>query len=62
MTLLLIFFKFYRPGGHAGHKLLGRLAMLSVLGGTFFAMWMAYEHIEIPEYGGILSTFAFLEM
>ncbi|MEO1059812.1 MAG: DUF2306 domain-containing protein [Actinomycetota bacterium] len=53
------------PTGRVGaerHRLIGRITFGSMSIGTVLAVWLATEHGDVDEYGGILSTLGFLSM
>lgn len=44
------------------HRLIGRITFGLLTVGTIAALWMASEHGDVEEYGGILSTLGFMSM
>lgn len=64
VALLLMHWQLKRPGTseRARHRLIGRITFGMLTLGTIAALWMALEHGDVEEYGGILSTLGFVSM
>ena len=65
IALVLITFQMFRPGGSPNgkhHKLIGRIAFLSLTFGVACAAWLASEHGPVDEYGGVFASWGFWEM
>ena len=44
------------------HRVVGRLANISLVVGVTSAIFLALEHGDVPEYGGVWSKYGFLSM
>jgi len=65
ITFVLLHYQLWKPGtghGKSRHRMLGRVSFASITLGTFFAVWLASEHGEVSEYGGLLAEWGFYSM
>ncbi len=51
-----------RFGSRRTHRMLGRISFAAITAGTFFAVWLASEHNEVSEYGGLAAELGFYSM
>ena len=65
IAFVLMHLQLARPGVGADrgrHQVLGRLTFAAVTIGTFFAVWLASQHGDVDDYGGILAQLGFYSM
>lgn len=64
VALLLMHWQLKRPGTshRTRHRIIGRITFGMLTLGTIAALWLASEHGDVEEYGGILSTLGFISM
>ena len=65
VAFVLLHIQLLRPGTgpkKARHQLLGRVGFASITLGTICAVWLASEHGEVEEYGGLLAELGFYSM
>jgi len=65
VAFVLMHWQLFRPGTRANkrsHQMIGRVSFAFLTGGTIAAVWMASEHSEVSEYGGLWAELGFYSM
>jgi len=65
IAFVLLHVQLWKPGtgaNKARHRLLGRIGFAAITLGTICAVWLASEHGDVSEYGGIMAELGFYSM
>lgn len=65
IAFVLMHFQLWKPGygSNSGrHRTIGKISFAAITMGTFCAVWLASEHGDVEEYGGILAELGFYSM
>lgn len=65
VAFMLMHFQLWKPGFGADrgrHRLIGKISFAAITLGTICAIWLASEHDDVEEYGGILAELGFYSM
>jgi len=65
IAFLLLHFQLWKPGtgsNRARHRLIGKIGFAAIILGTICAVWLASEHGDVEEYGGIMAELGFYSM
>jgi len=62
IAFVLLHLQLWRPGtgsNRAAHRILGKVGFGAITLGTIAAVWLASEHGDVGEYGGIMAELGF---
>jgi hypothetical protein len=65
IAFVLLHFQLWKPGtgsNRARHRLIGKIGFAAITLGTICAVWLASEHGDVEEYGGIMAELGFYSM
>lgn len=65
IAFVLLHVQLWKPGTGANralHRLIGKIGFAAITIGTIFAIWLASEHGDVQEYGGIMAELGFYSM
>lgn len=65
VAFILMHFQLWKPGygsQSSRHRSIGKVSFAAITLGTIAAVWLASEHGDVEEYGGILAQLGFYSM